>query len=61
MVVLHYLLSKTDATPQEKSGGKYQLGPVPIAAVKQGLRDINYDIEFVYSEVNADEKLVLIY
>lgn len=45
-----------DATPQEKSNKKYQLGPVPLTAVKNGLKDIPYDLEFVYSEVNADEK-----
>jgi transglutaminase 1 len=45
-----------DATPQERSGGKYQMGPVPLVAVKNGESGINYDLEFVYSEVNADEK-----
>nr|BAD83843.1 transglutaminase [Physarum polycephalum] len=45
-----------DATPQERSDRKFQMGPVPISAVKVGEKGINYDIDFVYSEVNADEK-----
>lgn len=36
------------------------MGPVPIIAVKQGEKDIKYDLEFVYSEVNADEKFVIL-
>lgn len=43
-----------DATPQEKSGGMYQLGPASLEAVKQGKTDYAYDVRFVYSEVNAD-------
>lgn len=46
----------SDATPQERSGGKFQMGPVPVIAVKHGQTNIKYDLEFVYSEVNADEK-----
>jgi len=46
-----------DSTPQEKSGKKYQLGPVPLQAVKNGIKDIPFDLEFVYAEVNADERL----
>lgn len=41
---------------KETSGGYYQTGPVPVIAVKEGEKDINYDLEFVYSEVNADER-----
>ena len=41
-----------DATPQEQSrqGGRYRLGPCPVRAVKLGQR-MNYDVEFVISEV----------
>lgn len=44
-----------DATPQELSGGTYQTGPAPLVAIKDGTKDIQYDLEFIYSEVNADE------
>ena len=41
-----------DATPQEESpqGGGYRLGPSPRQAIKLGQR-MNYDVEFVISEV----------
>ena len=44
-----------DATPQEESpqGGKYRLGPTSIRAVKLGQR-MNYDMEFVLSEVGVE-------
>jgi len=45
-----------DATPQERSDRKFQMGPVPVTAVKNGTKGVPYDLEFVYSEVNADEK-----
>ena len=43
-----------DATPQEESpqGGGYRTGPASLHAVKLGQR-LNYDIEFVLSEVCA--------
>ena len=43
-----------DATPQEESpqGRGYRLGPCPVRAVKLGTR-MNYDVEFVLSEVRA--------
>ena len=42
-----------DATPQERSpqGGGFRLGPCPRRAVKLGQR-VNYDVEFVLSEVS---------
>ena len=42
-----------DATPQEESpqGGEYRLGPCPVRAVQLGQR-MNYDVEFVISEVS---------
>mmetsp|Transcript_49079 Transcript_49079/g.116818 ORF Transcript_49079/g.116818 Transcript_49079/m.116818 type:complete len:671 (-) Transcript_49079:34-2046(-) len=45
-----------DATPQEASGGLYQMGPAPVAAVKRGQRCL-YDTDFVIAEVNADIKV----
>ena len=45
-----------DATPQEHSHGRYQMGPAPLSYVKKN-RDGCYDNQFVISEVNADIKL----
>ncbi len=42
-----------DATPQETSGGEYQLGPAPVSAVR-GDKGGNYDVDFVFAEVDAD-------
>ena len=44
-----------DATPQEESpqGGGYLLGPASCRAIKLGQR-MNYDVEFVISEVSVD-------
>jgi len=42
-----------DATPQETSDGKYQCGPCPLPAVKEGEKVI-YDNDFIFAEVNAD-------
>ncbi|XP_025076043.1 protein-glutamine gamma-glutamyltransferase E-like isoform X1 [Pomacea canaliculata] len=44
-----------DSTPQERSSGKFQCGPCPVAAVCKGDIDIGYDTAFVFAEVNADE------
>ncbi|KAJ1123922.1 hypothetical protein NDU88_002389 [Pleurodeles waltl] len=46
-----------DATPQELSGGIYQLGPTSVKAVKNGDVGLPYDGPFVFSEVNADRKI----
>lgn len=43
-----------DATPQERSDKKMQCGPASLVAIKRGDIGFNYDIPFVYSEVNAD-------
>ena len=45
-----------DATPQEMSGGLWQMGPAPVRAVFLGEGHIGYDTEFVIGEVNADER-----
>ena len=42
-----------DATPQERSGGKFQCGPASHACIKQGESE-NYDTDFLIGEVNAD-------
>ena len=33
---------------------KMQLGPAPVEAVRRGDLGMGYDVDFVYSEVNAD-------
>ncbi|XP_077315153.1 protein-glutamine gamma-glutamyltransferase 5-like [Lithobates pipiens] len=43
-----------DATPQEISGGTYCCGPAPVKAIKEGDMDVDYDIPFVFAEVNGD-------
>ncbi|NXC47942.1 TGM2 glutamyltransferase, partial [Penelope pileata] len=43
-----------DPTPQEKSEGIYCCGPAPVKAVKEGDLQLQYDIPFVFAEVNAD-------
>ncbi|XP_073411370.1 protein-glutamine gamma-glutamyltransferase 2 [Dendrobates tinctorius] len=43
-----------DPTPQEKSDGVFCCGPAPVLAVKEGDLAIDYDVPFVFAEVNAD-------
>uniref|UniRef100_A0A8C6WMB2 Transglutaminase-like domain-containing protein n=1 Tax=Neogobius melanostomus TaxID=47308 RepID=A0A8C6WMB2_9GOBI len=43
-----------DPTPQELSGGAYQCGPAPVKAILNGNTDLDYDVPFVFAEVNAD-------
>ncbi|XP_066240325.1 protein-glutamine gamma-glutamyltransferase E [Saccopteryx leptura] len=43
-----------DATPQERSQGVFQCGPASVAAVREGDVDLDYDMPFVFAEVNAD-------
>ncbi|CAE7448441.1 Tgm3 [Symbiodinium pilosum] len=45
-----------DATPQEESAGRFQMGPASVNQVKQGASDC-YDTDFVIGEVNGDVKL----
>jgi len=33
----------------------YTCGPCPLAAIKQGNCRINFDADFIFSEVNADK------
>ncbi|XP_030799561.1 protein-glutamine gamma-glutamyltransferase 4 isoform X2 [Camarhynchus parvulus] len=43
-----------DSTPQEQSEGRFQCGPCPVKAVREGDVYLPYDAKFVYAEVNAD-------
>ncbi|XP_076448843.1 protein-glutamine gamma-glutamyltransferase K-like isoform X2 [Babylonia areolata] len=43
-----------DATPQELSEGVMRCGPAPLRAIKEGHVYLNYDVPFVFSEVNGD-------
>lgn len=43
-----------DGTPQELSEGIMRCGPAPVKAIKEGHVYLNYDVGFVYSEVNGD-------
>ncbi|KAM4622714.1 protein-glutamine gamma-glutamyltransferase 6-like [Discoglossus pictus] len=50
-----------DATPQELSEGIYCLGPASVHAVKEGDVHLDYDMPFVFSEVNADRSTWIVY
>lgn len=43
-----------DATPQEASEGIMRCGPAPLTAIKEGHVYLNFDIPFVFGEVNGD-------
>lgn len=43
-----------DATPQERSQGVFQCGPASVNAIKDGEVDQNFDMIFIFAEVNAD-------
>ncbi|XP_061641798.1 LOW QUALITY PROTEIN: protein-glutamine gamma-glutamyltransferase E [Phyllopteryx taeniolatus] len=43
-----------DATPQEPSKGLYRCGPASLVAILNGETDLEYDVPFVFAEVNAD-------
>ena len=45
-----------NATPQELSNGKFQMGPASVKEVQNGTSDC-YDTDFVIGEVNGDIKL----
>ncbi|KAG1715028.1 Annulin [Nymphon striatum] len=44
-----------DATPQELSDGLSRCGPAPVKAVKKGEVMKNFDVPFIFAEVNADK------
>ncbi|CAH6787886.1 Tgm3 [Phodopus roborovskii] len=43
-----------DATPQERSQGVFQCGPASVNAIREGDVDKNFDMIFIFAEVNAD-------
>lgn len=43
-----------DATPQERSQGVFQCGPASVNGIKDGEVDQNFDMIFIFAEVNAD-------
>ncbi|XP_054988592.1 protein-glutamine gamma-glutamyltransferase E [Sorex araneus] len=43
-----------DATPQERSQGVFQCGPASVNAVREGDVNLDFDMPFVFAEVNAD-------
>ena len=43
-----------DATPQERSGRRFQCGPASLAAVRAGMIGLMHDVAFVFAEVNSD-------
>ncbi|XP_052507146.1 protein-glutamine gamma-glutamyltransferase E [Budorcas taxicolor] len=43
-----------DATPQERSQGVFQCGPASVIAVREGDVDWDFDMPFIFAEVNAD-------
>ena len=44
-----------DATPQETSDGIFQTGPASVSGIKRGDIDSNYDMHFVFAEVQSIE------
>ena len=34
--------------------GRYQTGPAPLRAIKEGNVKLKYDVRFIFAEVNAD-------
>ncbi|CAK0909626.1 unnamed protein product [Prorocentrum cordatum] len=51
-----------DATPQERSEGRWQCGPASLVDVKAGAAaaESNYDLDFVLAEVNADVRYYVV-
>jgi len=43
-----------DATPQESSEGVMRCGPASMKSIKEGHVYMNYDVPFIFSEVNGD-------
>ncbi|XP_067314344.1 protein-glutamine gamma-glutamyltransferase 5-like [Pseudorasbora parva] len=48
-----------DPTPQEQSGGMYRCGPAAVKAVYEQKVNAPYDVPFVYAEVNADVRTII--
>uniref|UniRef100_A0A3Q1EZK0 Transglutaminase-like domain-containing protein n=1 Tax=Acanthochromis polyacanthus TaxID=80966 RepID=A0A3Q1EZK0_9TELE len=43
-----------DPTPQELSDGVYCCGPASVKSILNGHTELQYDVAFIYAEVNAD-------
>ncbi|XP_019501254.1 PREDICTED: protein-glutamine gamma-glutamyltransferase E [Hipposideros armiger] len=43
-----------DATPQERSQGVFQCGPASVVAIREGDVNLDFDMPFIFAEVNAD-------
>ncbi|KAM7126436.1 protein-glutamine gamma-glutamyltransferase E [Molossus nigricans] len=43
-----------DATPQERSQGVFQCGPASVVGIREGDVNQNFDMPFIFAEVNAD-------
>ncbi|XP_058894325.1 protein-glutamine gamma-glutamyltransferase E [Kogia breviceps] len=43
-----------DATPQERSEGVFQCGPASVIALREGDVNWDFDMPFIFAEVNAD-------
>ncbi|KAG8446605.1 hypothetical protein GDO86_014161 [Hymenochirus boettgeri] len=50
-----------DATPQELSEGIHCCGPASVHAIKEGDVHLDYNVPFVFSEVNADRTTWIYY
>ena len=60
LIFFYFFFYFQDATPQEYSNGKYQMGPASVALVSSNANEKCFDTQFVTSEVNADVKLYLL-
>ncbi|XP_073708462.1 transglutaminase 5, like isoform X2 [Garra rufa] len=49
-----------DPTPQEMSGEFFRCGPAAVKAVYQKRVEAQYDVPFVYAEVNADVRTIIL-
>ncbi|XP_073726755.1 transglutaminase 5, like [Misgurnus anguillicaudatus] len=49
-----------DPTPQEISSGMYRCGPASLKAIREKEINAQYDVPFVYAEVNADVRTILV-
>ncbi|XP_059426102.1 protein-glutamine gamma-glutamyltransferase 5-like [Carassius carassius] len=53
-------LQVLDPTPQERSAGMFRCGPAAVKAIYEQRVDAQYDVPFVYAEVNADVCTIII-
>uniref|UniRef100_A0A8C1AR36 protein-glutamine gamma-glutamyltransferase n=1 Tax=Cyprinus carpio carpio TaxID=630221 RepID=A0A8C1AR36_CYPCA len=49
-----------DPTPQEMSAGMFRCGPAAVTAIYERRVDAQYDVPFVYAEVNADVRTMIV-